>query len=61
VPVGHSSSPSLRVREARLLGERNWYLPQWLGWLPHLSIEGPEDDDSIDGEHEAPARVPAVV
>jgi uncharacterized membrane protein YdfJ with MMPL/SSD domain len=45
----------------RLLGERNWYLPQWLGWLPHLSIEGPEDDDSIDGEHEAPARVPAVV
>lgn len=20
-----------------LLGERNWYLPRWLGWLPHLS------------------------
>jgi RND superfamily putative drug exporter len=21
----------------RLLGERNWYLPRWLGWLPNLS------------------------
>ena len=19
-----------------LLGDRNWYLPQWLEWLPHL-------------------------
>ena len=23
-----------------LLGERTWYLPQWLGWLPHVEIEG---------------------
>lgn len=23
----------------RLLGERNWYLPRWLQWLPHLEIE----------------------
>jgi putative drug exporter of the RND superfamily len=23
-----------------LLGERNWYLPSWLDWIPHLSIEG---------------------
>jgi uncharacterized membrane protein YdfJ with MMPL/SSD domain len=23
-----------------LLGERNWYLPRWLGWLPHLEVEG---------------------
>jgi uncharacterized membrane protein YdfJ with MMPL/SSD domain len=22
-----------------LLGERNWYLPAWLGWLPHLEVE----------------------
>ena len=22
-----------------LLGDRNWYLPQWLGWLPHLEVE----------------------
>ena len=24
----------------RLLGRRNWYLPSWLKWLPHLNIEG---------------------
>ncbi|MFL5761931.1 MAG: MMPL family transporter, partial [Thermomicrobiales bacterium] len=23
-----------------LLGDRNWYLPNWLGWLPKLHIEG---------------------
>jgi RND superfamily putative drug exporter len=24
----------------RLLGDWNWYLPRWLDWLPHVSIEG---------------------
>ena len=24
----------------KLLGSRNWYLPRWLGWLPHVSVEG---------------------
>ncbi|MBA2461672.1 MAG: MMPL family transporter [Actinobacteria bacterium] len=24
-----------------LLGGRNWYLPRWLSWLPHVSVEGP--------------------
>jgi RND superfamily putative drug exporter len=23
-----------------LLGDRNWYLPSWLEWLPHLEVEG---------------------
>ncbi|HSI80812.1 MAG TPA: MMPL family transporter, partial [Solirubrobacterales bacterium] len=23
----------------RLLDERNWYLPSWLGWLPRVEIE----------------------
>jgi RND superfamily putative drug exporter len=23
-----------------LLGERNWYLPRWLSWLPDLQVEG---------------------
>jgi RND superfamily putative drug exporter len=23
-----------------LLGNRNWYLPRWLNWLPHLEVEG---------------------
>jgi uncharacterized membrane protein YdfJ with MMPL/SSD domain len=24
----------------KLLGERNWYLPSWLAWLPRASLEG---------------------
>jgi putative drug exporter of the RND superfamily len=23
----------------KLLGEANWYLPKWLGWLPRLEHE----------------------
>jgi len=26
----------------RLLGDRNWYLPSWLEWLPKLNVEGHE-------------------
>jgi RND superfamily putative drug exporter len=26
----------------RLLGDRNWYLPRWLDWLPQLHVEGRE-------------------
>jgi uncharacterized membrane protein YdfJ with MMPL/SSD domain len=26
----------------RLLGDRNWYLPRWLQWLPQVRVEGPE-------------------
>jgi uncharacterized membrane protein YdfJ with MMPL/SSD domain len=33
----------------RLLGEWNWWLPSWLGWLPHVTIE------SEVGEPEAAA------
>jgi RND superfamily putative drug exporter len=22
-----------------MLGERNWYLPPWLGWLPHVNLQ----------------------
>jgi putative drug exporter of the RND superfamily len=25
-----------------LLGQRSWYLPRWLDWLPHLQVEPPE-------------------
>ena len=24
----------------RLLGDRNWYLPRWLQWLPNVDVEG---------------------
>jgi putative drug exporter of the RND superfamily len=36
-----------------LLGDRNWYLPRWLEWLPRVDIEGAP-------EREAPAPVAAV-
>ncbi len=26
----------------KVLGDRNWYLPRWLQWLPNLHVEGPE-------------------
>ncbi len=32
----------------KLLGDRNWYLPRWLEWLPRVNVEGRE-----------PARPPA--
>lgn len=25
----------------KLLGERNWYLPSGLDWLPQIGVEGP--------------------
>ncbi len=36
----------------KLLGNRNWYLPRWLEWLPKVSVEGPQ---TRSGE-EAPPR-----
>ena len=35
----------------KLLGNRNWYLPRWLHWLPDLRIEG-------ELPHAQPAAVP---
>ena len=32
----------------KLLGERNWYLPAWLEWIPNVSIEGTPTEGSID-------------
>ena len=30
----------------KLLGERNWYLPAWLSWLPDVHVEGAEPPPS---------------
>jgi uncharacterized membrane protein YdfJ with MMPL/SSD domain len=38
----------------KLLGERNWYLPAWLAWLPRL-----EHSESESAPDVAPAPVPA--
>jgi RND superfamily putative drug exporter len=27
-----------------LLGDRNWWLPSWLEWLPHVEVEGHADE-----------------
>jgi RND superfamily putative drug exporter len=34
-----------------MLGDRNWYMPRWLRWLPDLRIEG----QPVATIHEAPA------
>ncbi|MEZ0076568.1 MMPL family transporter [Planotetraspora sp. GP83] len=39
----------------KLLGDWNWYLPRWLGWLPQLSHG---DDDAEDEDEE---RIPVLV
>jgi RND superfamily putative drug exporter len=31
----------------RLLGDRNWYLPSWLEWMPKLNIEGVSGPEMI--------------
>ena len=38
-----------------LLGRWNWYLPRWLQWLPHVSLdEGAEGDGAADLSGSAP-------
>ena len=38
----------------KLLGDRNWYLPSWLEWLPQVNIEGPDEPvpEPVDAEPE---------
>jgi putative drug exporter of the RND superfamily len=31
-----------------LLGQRSWYLPRWLDWLPHLQAEPPAAPPTVD-------------
>jgi RND superfamily putative drug exporter len=31
----------------KLIGERNWYLPSWLEWLPNVSAEGKEAEEPV--------------
>jgi len=33
----------------KLLGDRNWYLPHWLNWLPQMHIEGTPGQTTIAG------------
>ena len=41
----------------RLLGDWNWWLPRWLQWLPHVTVEGElPDPDEETGRRAAPAE-----
>ncbi|MBA3738779.1 MAG: hypothetical protein H0W97_09440 [Actinobacteria bacterium] len=31
----------------KLLGNRNWYLPSWLDWLPKINIDGAATPDMV--------------
>jgi RND superfamily putative drug exporter len=51
----------------RLLGEWNWWLPRWLNWLPHVTIEGDVDEQTdteppipVDGVAQRPVAGPTV-
>ena len=37
---GQASPRDNVVFEAGLFGDRNWYLPSWLEWLPNVNVEG---------------------
>jgi RND superfamily putative drug exporter len=41
-----------------LLGDRNWYLPRWLGWLPTIE-HGVSEPVSAAPERPAPVAAPA--
>jgi RND superfamily putative drug exporter len=38
----------------RLLGNRNWYLPKWLQWLPQVHVEGHEPERVLIPEAAVP-------
>ena len=41
-----------------LLGERNWYLPHWLAWLPRLGLEAPTTHEQATAARPAPTAAP---
>jgi hypothetical protein len=47
----------------KLLGERNWYFPSWLSWVPDVHVEGhataePSEPSAVKPP-ENPAPAPA--
>jgi uncharacterized membrane protein YdfJ with MMPL/SSD domain len=33
----------------KMLGEWNWYLPRWLGWMPHVNLEAARMQPAAEG------------
>jgi len=41
-----------------VLGERNWYLPRWLTWLPSLGLEAPTTHEQVAAARPALTAAP---
>ena len=44
-----------------VLGERNWYLPRWLEWIPRVEIEGPAPAELAPAGRRTVEREPSGV
>jgi RND superfamily putative drug exporter len=44
----------------QLLGDRNWYLPSWLDWLPHVEIEDPASSEGAPSRPKADLVAPSL-
>ena len=44
-----------------VLGAAAWWFPRWLGWLPHLRIDAPDDESGGDVAAPAPEREPEAL
>jgi RND superfamily putative drug exporter len=45
-----------------LLGDKNWYLPRWLHWLPDVRVEGrPVEAGNANGKPAQPQGVEGAV
>ena len=42
----------------KLLGERNWYLPSWLNWLPDVHVEGHTSTDAAGTDRQTTRETP---
>ena len=42
----------------KLLGDRNWYLPGWLDWLPRVTAEPPARPEPLAGPTRSPEPSP---
>ena len=43
-----------------MLGDRNWYLPRWLAWLPKVQVEAPPAPTQPTATEPAPPPVPVA-
>ena len=44
----------------KLLGDRNWYLPSWLNWIPDVHVEGHAADEPAVKPPDMPAIAPTA-